>query len=252
MSEQPRRPAGSPQGGEYAPLARSESPVELTDDDKGLGWEGSFHAAPTCFTTAEQVCGFFAQHPPPDATVFRLRRLLTARRKAQIDELWRADLRSRLAAWDAQNPVPNAMTKRRQAELDAEHANRREAFTRALRAQMAEDERYRYHVPSAYASFQAAQALGRWSAASRLPAAERERIERMDTGWSYPDGSMIDHRDLIGEQGLGEIADQVMDPEAEHNEMMDLLEDIQRVQGLAAQSAHQANVAAQEMAYYSD
>lgn len=252
MSEQPRQPAGSPRGGEYAPAARGESSVELSDDSRGIGWSGSFHAAPPDFDTAEQVVNYFTEHPPPDETVWRLRRLLTAQRKNRADDLWRADARAHLAAWEAQNPVPKAMTKRRQAELEAEHAKRREAFATALHAQMSQDDRFWYSAPTAYTAFLATESLGRWRAAASLPAEERQKIEQLGTGWYRADGTSVNHRDLITEERLGEIADQVMDPEAERNEMLGMLREISRGVDMTAWTANQTAVRVDDVRHYQD
>ena len=51
---------------------------------------------------------------------------------------------------------------------------------------------------------------------------------------------------------LDEIADTVLDPESDQREMMELLREVRRVQGLTAHSSHQAAVALQDMAYYED
>ena len=58
--------------------------------------------------------------------------------------------------------------------------------------------------------------------------------------------------ELVRDQSLDEIADTVLDPESDQREMMELLREVRRVQGLTAHSSHQAAVALQDMAYYED
>ena len=58
--------------------------------------------------------------------------------------------------------------------------------------------------------------------------------------------------DLVSEYRLDEIAETVLDPESDQREMMELLREVRRVQGLTAHSSHQAAVALQDMAYYED
>ena len=58
--------------------------------------------------------------------------------------------------------------------------------------------------------------------------------------------------ELVSDQSLDEIADTVLDPESDQREMMELLREVRRVQGLTAHSSHQAAVALQDMAYYED
>ena len=79
MSEQSRTPAGSPNGGQFAEALHAESSVELDDDD-GLGWDGSFHAVPQ-FASPSRSSTSSTEHPPPDSTVFKLRRLRTQGRR---------------------------------------------------------------------------------------------------------------------------------------------------------------------------
>ena len=102
MTEQSRDQRAAQTVASSAMFIDVESTVELVTDD-GLGWDGSFHAVPQ-FSTATQVFNFFTEHPPPDSTVFKLRRL--GKRKARLRRVakWQADSGRRIARWDAENP----------------------------------------------------------------------------------------------------------------------------------------------------
>lgn len=134
MSEQSRRPAGSPGGGQFGEVLRRESLADLEIDD-GLGWDGSFHAVPQ-FPTATQVYNFFTEHAPPDLTVFKLRRMVNERSADDAEQRWKADFDRRSSRWDAENPAPDR-GGRRSAALEA-HQRRRDEFLASLEQSMGE------------------------------------------------------------------------------------------------------------------
>ncbi len=111
MTERPRRPAGSPNGGQFVGPLQPESDAELnpvsTPYERGFGWHGTFYASPDAdFTTAEQVINYFAEHLPPDTAVAKLRRLVAQEELWKSDTKLRVDMAAAMRHWDAQNPAP--------------------------------------------------------------------------------------------------------------------------------------------------
>lgn len=228
MNDQPRRPAGGPDGGQFAEAARAESAAELegaepTAHERGLGWMGTFYAAPD-FTTAEQIVNYFDEHLPPDTTVAKLRRLANERETARANARFYADMEAAMRHWDEQNPSPEPSRRRRDNdEQPTQHRARREAFQTSVREQLWHDPEYKGAPFDAYSALLACQITRRWEAARQLEPAEREKLNRAWTGWSDETGADATHEWVIERWGLDEFKDQVLDPEADQRDLLNLL-----------------------------
>lgn len=228
MTEQSRRPAGSPDGGQFSSQHRPESEAELepsrTPYERGIGWPGTFYAAPDhLFTTAEQVVNFFDEHPPPDAAVAKLRRLVTVDQKQQAETRLRDDIRDLLGRWDADHPEPQPD---RRGNLDqaalAHHRAQREVFYRNLVGQLSDDEKYVPHPCSPYAALLLIRAMRRAEAGRSLPDDEWKKLDRSPTGMGVG-GREQTHQQVIANFGLNRFTDTVLDPEADRRELMDAI-----------------------------
>jgi hypothetical protein len=248
VTNQPHWRPASPKRGQLAETMGIEPRIELDSAELGKGWEGSFHAVPN-FSTAIQVFNYFREHPPPDATVFRLRRLVNTRHAAELKASFDAEFDARMDRWDQENPIPS-VTKRRQVEAGSEHRVRRRAFSAKLAQEMRRDVRYHTDPLSPYDAFSLAIVLARWRVSRDLPVAERDKIEAIITGWrDEPTGKPLSHNELVHRHRLDEIADAVLDPEYEHREIITLLHELKAELDRTSYSQHQAAVALQDLAY---
>lgn len=224
MTEQPRKPAGSPDGGQFNESGKPESDLELevSNYDRGIGWSGSWYAVPD-FLTAEQVHNFFAEHNPPDEAVARMRRLVNQRRSDEASDHYRDDFNARVAQWDAENPAPGA-TKRKQEKAAAEHESRREAFLESLKRQMWDDPQYQPVRIDNYDAFSLCRVLGEWTAGRKLPPDEQAKLERFPSGFRKgPERQIAGVSWVAANYRLDQIADEALDLEADRREILELL-----------------------------
>lgn len=101
MSEQARQPQGVPVGGQFAPMAKPESGIELRPLD------GSF-LYPPIFTSATDVVDFWSRVEIPDEVLARAERVYRETREP-LGREWAAGSWESWTQhdWDADNPQPD-------------------------------------------------------------------------------------------------------------------------------------------------
>ncbi|GAA3634569.1 hypothetical protein [Microlunatus ginsengisoli] len=223
MSEQQREPAGSPAGGQFASQSMSESHLDL---DTGKGYDGSFFAAPP-MDSALEVYNYFEEHPPPDTTVFKLRRLVNEYQVELADHRWNADLSTALDTWDQQNPAPSERGRNREREQN-EHKLQRDAAERSVVEEMRADPRYQSYKMTPYSARVACKVIARLRAGSRLSRDEQDRLSQWITQTRSVEvpGKHASADELMRTWHLDRFADEILDPEFDQRQMIELLEKI--------------------------
>ncbi len=78
---------------------------------------------------------------------------------------------------------------------------------------------------SPYAALVCLQTIRRWQAATQLNVDEQRRLDFSDTGYAI-DGRLMTHQQVIAYHHLDKFTDMVLDPEADQQELMDLLRNV--------------------------
>lgn len=171
-----RLPAGTPDGGQFAPGSTLEAPVVLRSTPQ----DGSFHYPPA-FTTAQQLVDFYwSSVPIPEEVLPKVQNAYEAHRAQAINE--------QMAAWDEANPVPEEGRFRKGQQQQWE----------AARAQAVTDARGRFQhdavTPLWARPLTRCIKMSTW--ATTLPPDEKAKFHaltfQMPDGRSYPSDRVCD------------------------------------------------------------